>query len=59
MSRTEKTINFLFISTFVGWFIKFFHVPFVYFVRRVIIESDPSIPLKPFQNPKEAAVQYL
>src|SRR3989338_7144059 len=44
MSRTEKTTNFLFMSTFVGRFIKPAHVPFVYLESRATSESLPSIP---------------
>src|SRR3990167_9125721 len=44
MSRTEKTTSFLFMSTFVGRFIKPDHVPLVYFERRCTSDSDPSMP---------------
>ena len=44
MSRTEKTTSFLFISTFVGRFIKPDHVPFVYFESRLTSDSLPSMP---------------
>src|SRR3989344_7418203 len=44
MSRREKTINFLFISTFDGLLMKFDQVPFVYFEILWASDSPPSIP---------------
>src|ERR1700689_1695121 len=44
MSRTENTTSFLFMSTFVGRFIKPDHVPFVYFDNRFTSDSEPSMP---------------
>src|SRR3989338_1274261 len=44
MSRTEKTTSFLFMSTFVGRFMKPDHVPLVYLESLCTSESLPSIP---------------
>src|SRR3989344_3307002 len=44
ISRTENTISFLFMSTFVGRFMNPDHVPLVYFERRWTRDSEPSIP---------------
>ena len=44
MSRTEKTTNFLLMSTLVGLFIKPDQVPLVYLERRMIRDSPPSMP---------------
>src|SRR3989338_192585 len=44
MSRTEKTTNFLFISTFDGLFRNVAQEPLVYFAKRTTIESLPSMP---------------
>src|SRR3989338_1367980 len=44
ISRTEKTLSFLFMSMLVGRFINPDHVPFVYFEIRGTSDSLPSIP---------------
>src|SRR3989344_9622030 len=44
ISRTEKTMSFLFISTLVGRFMNPAHVPFVYFDNRATKDSLPSMP---------------
>src|SRR3989344_592612 len=44
MSRTENTMSFLFMSTFVGRFMNPAHVPFVYFDKRATKDSLPSMP---------------
>src|SRR3989344_303444 len=44
ISRTEKTMSFLFMSTLVGRFMNPAHVPFVYFDNRATSDSLPSMP---------------
>src|SRR3989338_6643341 len=44
ISRTENTTSFLFMSTFVGLFIKPDHVPLVYLLSLCTRDSEPSIP---------------
>ena len=44
MSRSEKTMNFLLMSIFVGLLIKPAHVPVVYFVSFCASDSPPSRP---------------